>query len=298
MIGLRGEFYLRVVDAKTGNTRAERRFQNVITNVGLEQFAKGNPGGGAMQIAVGTGTGAPDVMDTALSNQLARINVGSQGTSNPVAPLYEYSASIGGRFAAGAISNTITEIGVFYYSGVMWCRQLILDEQGNPSSLTVLSNEYLDATYTLWYYPPLQDKTFSFVMNGVTYNCVSRCALLPRYGNFSLSFINAGASFQMQSAYATQELGAVTSYPSGTAYGSPVTSDFSHGGASAPYTWNGSVTLALNNFNVPDGGIGSILVSHRGSMPASQISFTPKLPKSATVEMTLSFSQTIGRYTP
>lgn len=297
MIGLRGEFYLKVVDAKTGNTRAERHFQNVITNAGLEHFAKGAPGGRTQQIAVGTGTTVPDVMDTALSNELARIAVSAIGTSNPVAPLYEYSASIGGRFAAGAISNTITEIGVFYTSGLMWCRQLILDEQGNPSSLTVLPNEYLDVTYTLWYYPPLQDKTFSFEMNGVTYNCVSRCTQLPAYSNVLLSYVVSAAGFVLSSAYATQELGAVTSYPSGAYYGYSVGSDFTHGGASAPYSWFGSVTLALNNFNVP-GGIGSIVVKHSASLPASQISFTPKLPKSETVEMTLSFSQTVGRYIP
>lgn len=297
-LGLRGEFTLRVIDARTGNVRAERHFQNLITNVGLETFAK-SQAPGLFYCSVGKGTNTPSVIDTALSNVVASQNMSDSGTTSPVAPNYEYSASRSCRFAAGAISDTITEIGIFYTNAnTLWCRQLILDEYGNPSSLTVLPNEYLDVVYTLWYYPPLQDRAFQFQMNGVTYSCVSRCCYLPRFSNYMLSFVTLGSDFQFRAAYETQTLGDITSGPAGTEYSALKSStNYTWGGNEAPYSWKATVSLGLGEAN-PPGGIGSAVIYHRASMPASQISFTPKLPKDSNTEMALLFSQTIGRYEP
>lgn len=293
-IGIAGYFHLVKRDAQTGNIKQELRFPNLITNLGLETFAKGT--GGAWYCAVGKGTAAPNVQDTSLTNEVARRNLANAGTTNPVAPDYAYSASSSCRFAAGIISTTITEIGIFSAGGsILWSRQIIVDENNVPVALTVLPNEYLDVTYTLWYYPPLQDWSGSFVMQGVTYNYTARSTRLP-FMFYSPAFVTSGAAFQNNGAYETQTLGDITSAPAGTGYGdNGIISNYTWGGAGEPFTWYGTINIGLNQLNVP-GGIGSIVMNHRTSMPAAQFSFTPKLPKDSNTTMTLTFSRSVARY--
>ena len=72
--GIGGEFHLKVVDASTGRVREERRFDNLILDSGLKNFARGNPGGGGMRCEVGTGTKVPEVSDTGLVTKIAQVN--------------------------------------------------------------------------------------------------------------------------------------------------------------------------------------------------------------------------------
>lgn len=178
----------------------------------------------------------------------------------------------------------------------LWCRQRILDEHGNPSSISVLPNEYLDVTYTLYYYPNLSDLSFTFEMDGVTYTCISRHARAPRTAS------NMGEDHckyrvhQIIGAYATQQLGAITGEPSGVpeegvAIGSLMPYD-----AGNRFTRSDIVELGLTSWNV-SGGIGSLLVGDFYGLFYRQISFTPKLPKDANTVIRLVFSDTVSRYT-
>lgn len=296
MTKVAGHFHLRVVNAETGAVRQEREFDNLVTDIGLEYYARGWPNTD-FSCVVGSGTNEPNVQDTTLGNIIAKTGISLTTGAIGGAPDYVRSQKLSGRFAAGAISGTITEIGVVHsILNILWCRQLILDEQGNPTSLTVLDNEFLDVTYTLYTYPNLQDKTFLFVMDGVTYNCTSRLALAARSG-YAVSgsfFINIYLA-QLQNVFSTQQLGDITGQPGGTSVAAGIIASSLPWDASAPHSRESSLTMALNQANV-QGGIGSMLLVDREGPFYHQISFNPVLPKDNTVKMTLIFSDTVSRY--
>lgn len=289
-----GQFHLRVINANTGNVRHELIFNNLVVNIGLEYYARGWPNNTYFSCVVGTGTNVPDVSDTTLGNRIAKTNLAYSSTTITGAPYYARQQKFTGRFNAGAISNTITEIGVVGRdTDIMWCRQLILDEQGNPSTVTVLPNEYLDVTYTLYTYPNLQDKVFSLNMDGVTYNCVSRLALAAR--NFTSGQVMNISPVQGQNVFSTQTLGGITGQPTGTNVGFGTLASNLAWDAAYPYSRSCSLTLGLNVGNV-SGGIGSMLIADRSGWFYHQISFDPVLPKDNTVQMTLIFSDTVSMY--
>ena len=53
-------------------------------------------------------------------------------------------------------------------------RALILDGGGSPTTLTILSDETLDVTYTIRVYPPTTDVTGSITLDGVSYGYTIR----------------------------------------------------------------------------------------------------------------------------
>ena len=180
-----GHFDLRVYDANTGALTKSRSFPNLITNQGLASYCGKSPSFYRSRICVGNGTAAPSPENTELSNYIAvsSVNLGAGtfngGSGNYGAPDYISWTKGTVRFAAGTFNGTtLTEIGVTNESAShpVFSRALILDEQGLPSAIVVLANEYLDVTYTLFYHPDLTDSEFTFVMNGEKYRCVARAA--------------------------------------------------------------------------------------------------------------------------
>lgn len=297
--GISGEFHLKVVDSLSGKVTKERKFKNLILNSGLVQWAKGNPGGGAMQCNVGVGTTPPLVTDTSLQSQIAVTNFENRVTTTiPEAPTYRISKKSTCRFAAGAISNTITEIGVRYASAgnAQLCRQLILNESGEVSALAVLPNEYLDVTYVLWYYPNIEDILFSFVMDGVTYNCTSRLSDATRAHVADSTSVWQATTIIVKDCYAIQTLGDITQKPQGVSVSGSAMSTMLAYDDSKPYSWQSSVTLGLSAYNTGS-GIGSLYLEDYSGLFARQINFSPVLPKDANTELTLVFADSIGRYT-
>lgn len=293
MTQIAGRFFIRVINAETGHIRKELEFDNLVTDIGLEYYARGWPNTTFFMCAVGNGTNAPDPSNTTLGNQIARTLLSSNGAGAGGPPSYSRWFRLSGRFNAGAISNTITEIGIVHRdNNVLWCRQLILDEQGNPTSLVVLPNEFLDVSYTLHTYPNLQDRVFSFVLGGVTYNCIAR---LARAGVGPNTVVMNILPVQGQTVYSTQTLGDITSSPAGENVAFSTIANLTSWDSATPYTRNCTLTLALGTGNV-SGGIGSMLVLDRLGYFYHQISFTPVLPKDATTTITLVFSNTVSRY--
>lgn len=305
---IRGEFLLSVVNAETGAIRLQRKFDNMITDNGLK-YAMNYTGGNGGYFAVSNGNTPPSASDITMSGSM-NIRTGDVGLiGNAVSlgsPTYGFKVSKSARYAAGAINATISEIG-FFNAGGLWSRQLILDDQGNPSTITVLQNEYLDVTYTLYMYPNLNDLHFQFVMNGQTYTCVSRIAKAASAGatafvnNFSYSGVCIpGYQTGGGGALETQTLGSITGQPAGQVYNAnygTISTRAEPYDTSEPFSRKYRLDVALNNLNVP-GGIGSILICDQGNLAHwwHQISFAPKLPKDENTTMTLIFSDTISRY--
>jgi hypothetical protein len=156
-------------------------FDNLITTFGI---TLDNAGGfwRPTYCALGTGTTAPAASNLQLeqpvldgSGQLAWTYVNWNGTPTPIQETtfpYEYKISAVANFTPGIVSGNLTEIGLYQgdpQTGEMkvFSRALIKDTNGNPTTLTVANDEYLDVYYYLkTSFSPI-NQPFSININGV-----------------------------------------------------------------------------------------------------------------------------------
>lgn len=317
---LSGHFNIRKYNAETGQLVEERDFDNLITNFGLQEFCKGRffifP-----TCCVGTGTTEPLPTDTTLENFLAEASTGFWGAqfstesfNTPQPPDYISTLTATARFNAGTFDgDNITEVGVSKKSNnvhMVWSRALILDSQGRPSAITVLSNEYLDVRYTLSFHPVLTDQFFTFVMDGITYSCVSRYAHAAtnvwRHEGYGEPL--ARGKIGLIYAYSSDTLGEITGEPVYTASSqrsdnlTDINSTDVPWVSATPYSYFTTQTLPLGRGNLAE-GIGALLVGPTskyvgGISSRTQITISPRIMKDADTTITFTFGQTIGRWEP
>lgn len=294
-LNLRGEFTLRV---RQGDAvvREVGPFSNLITDIGLSALKSlGNPN---RFCYVGTGTAIPAETDTTMSSYLATSN--STGGSTRVAPSSPAFVAQEIRtftFNAGTISGNITEVGVGWNSSPvnsLWSRELIVDSEGNPITLTVLPTEILDVVYTRTLAVPQTDTTGSFIINSITYNYVMRAA------NAGSWKIGADYPYSVKGPSIStlrgpgSVLGAITGSISGG------TSGASSSPSGLPYgtlTANARTNMGLTVANV--GGITTALIVNYDSQTDItyfyQMSITPAIPKTSLSTLTIDMAITWGR---
>lgn len=133
---------------------------NIVVNNYLNNLASGSGNtNGFGSVAVGTGTTEPAATDSALVNQLASTNNGVDSTEfNQISTVPYYSSSTYTfLFNIGAVSGNLTEVAAFTFTGGIASRALFRDEFGDPTSVTVLSDEQLRITYEMRLAIPDQD---------------------------------------------------------------------------------------------------------------------------------------------
>ena len=161
-------------------TKSTGWFHNLLTDVGLDAFVGGYSGQSSEMThncEVGTGTVAPTFADTALTNKIASVTAGASTSATYVAgstPYYTITYTY--TFGTGVAAGNLSEIGIRTIYGPLLSRALILDENANPTTITVLSDEILIVTYELRQYIDTSDTAYSFPINGVTYSGVYRWA--------------------------------------------------------------------------------------------------------------------------
>ena len=187
-----GGFYrCKVHKAKSGTLVKDTGwFPNVITNTGLGYyyteplFGAFDSRGAIINImAVGSGSGSPAVTDTALFSQVAAVSAGTSGGGSGWAGFTAtgFTAASGPNpafwwaqcqylFPTGVAAGNLTEIGACpggeSPAGGLYSHALIVDSSGNPTTITVLSDEVLTVTYQINYYINTADTSFSFNLNG------------------------------------------------------------------------------------------------------------------------------------
>lgn len=175
-----GRYTFEVVNKHTGHVR---KLTEKADNLLLESFFReavseiGN-GGWMSNIVVGTGSTPPVVTDTTLEGFIASTSTSQGGqisniVNSTVYPRY-VTRAIKKRFNGAAIANTpLSEVGVAITPSIgtnanathpLASRALIVDALGNPTSITVLADEFLDVTYELTTYA-LDGVTGSFNIN-------------------------------------------------------------------------------------------------------------------------------------
>lgn len=148
-------------------------FDNLITNTGMNRIGEVTTNTTSSSTAfntlcgrfvVGSGSAEPQFTDTALQNPVAFASSNSvlvSASSNYDRGWYEITVQH--QFGQGQAAGNLSEIGIQHTStsGPLWSRALILDGQGNPTTITVLPDDFLTCYYTLRIMIPKEDVVFN-----------------------------------------------------------------------------------------------------------------------------------------
>lgn len=293
--GLEGHFRMVRRKADTGEVVGDTGwFPNLITNVGLNQLGTGEPWSGGC--VVGTGNATPLPTDTTLQAFRARTITRTGIQEYPYSTTSPYwSGSVRGwRFAEGAAAGNLTEVGVTWLTQTnpaVFSRALIKDALGNPTTLTVLSNEVLDVFYELRVYMQEID-TLSPPINllGTNHVFTMRAGNIAGGGQYLPVTAGFASVFNFVSAYAAP-IAANTSLPSGaSAAGSVAGQTYIEGSLQKTFV----ISFPLTQGNIAGGAPHQsyLLNSNAGGALQYQIGISPPFAKNNT--KSLNFAVTIS----
>ena len=304
--------YLLIRRGPNGEVRGESEAgesPNLITNIGLDRMAANKDF--TNQCYVGGSSSTPLFTDTQLGTLTATTSSATvkRGVLG-VLPYYAWMEKTY-RFDAGAAAGNLSEVGVGWAaSGGLFSRALILDPNGNPTSITVLPDETLDVVYIYRLYPKLSDTTGSFVLTGSAggeYDFVFRACNAGNPTNSGGTFEGwgvcdpSGLPFRMDEFLTTVSgsgggrgftggLGPTTGIPSGDIIASGTVSIVAEPYVAGSHQSVLAITLGLSSWN------GLLRTMVRGIGPAAyQIEFNPPIPKTPDDELTLRIAHSWGR---
>ena len=223
-------------------------FPNLITDGGLDRYGTTNDWLGWCQ--VGSGSATPAFLDTALASRIAGTSnvAGAQTTgAQASSPYYTWRRKTF-RFAAGLAAGNISEVGVGWSEvGNLFSRALVLDAQGNPTTITVLADEVLDVTYEFRCYAPASDTSGTITLDGANYDWLARAANVTSTDEFAGWLVPRSAALNPE-GLATHlafegGIGAITSAPGGASVGGLGTSDAAYSIGS--HSRQGTITCGL-----------------------------------------------------
>jgi hypothetical protein len=301
---LSGFYNLIVRDGATLEAKRESGwFPNLITDIGLNRIGSG---GIATHGLVGSGSAAPSFTDSAMNSFVAAAaNDGSgadalNGAQSTTAPYYGWHRR-SYRFPMGVAAGNLSEVGVGWHNGSgysAFARTLIKDINGDPTTMTVLSDEVLDVVYELRLYPPATDSNFTFNIGGVTHSVVRRAAIINDANAWTPKpLFNAGlASNGYKMRLWSGAIGTIFQLPAGSVGESETTVRQSYSNNSLVMQYVSLWGLAFGNV----GGANSIDISpqiNSGGVGHYQMSVSPTIAKDATKTLALTFELTWARKT-
>lgn len=203
-IGMEGYYGLKRINKFSGKVVQEiKPFQNLVLNQGLTNYMFPSTqlnGAWAGILFVGTGNTTPQVTDTQLQATVTSSYYNHVQTNGYVAsaspnPAYWYSRN-SFTFPTGAAAGNLSEIGAApdwasNPATALSSRALIVDSNGNPTTITVLSDEILTATYEIRYYLDTTDHSFSVNLNGAPITGIYRlCNITNAPGQLQFNLRN------------------------------------------------------------------------------------------------------------
>lgn len=297
-IGVKGIIKMEV-RRPDGSLKQSLEFENLITNAGLDRLFTNSD---FMQyVFVGSGSTPPTTSDTKMESAVANLARGTASATSDGSPTYGVNLINTYAFGQGAAAGNLTEIGLSYTnlsSYILNTRALIVDGLGNPTTITVLSDEYLTVTYTLKLIPNVSDVVQVFNIGGIDYTCTLRPANVSTTTNGSTtsslitSWFAGGCSAFAPSQFgyiSTAALADITSVPSQT---SAINATGSSVGSYVSGTYYRDFTIVWN----PGSGtmnVNSCRINLYG--PIYQIGFSPALPKTTSNALTITLRVTASR---
>lgn len=136
-------------------TRETEWFKNIVLDTGLNQMGIGT---WLDRVRVGSGNSVPVVSQTQLDSTIASTNTLLSGSSSVLKQTttlpYYIAAKRTYRFSEGVAAGNVSEVGCGWGTGSdLWNRALVKDLNGDPTTITVLSDEFLDVIVEVRYYP-------------------------------------------------------------------------------------------------------------------------------------------------
>ncbi len=198
-----GQFHI-LVKSPDGSTR-EYEFDNLITNNGLNKIGRNVL---PTRLLAGSGNTAPTFTDTQMQALLASSTVKSDAGAWTVVSTVETATNphyITWSYAFVFPKNTAVgiwaELGSGWGTTDLFSRALIKDAEGNPITLTVVTDEEVTVTYSVRaYLPYIASSTTvnTITMNGTEYTLTSRPCLAQTtsllgqsiFGTFSTGSVN------------------------------------------------------------------------------------------------------------
>lgn len=294
--GIEGFFTIEALTVDEKGVEISRRtlagpFKNLITNAGMDALMTNGSLDTMNWCSVGSGNTTPAFTDSSLVSRITTtltIAVADVSGVNSVSPYYCYYRRTY-QFAAGTAAGNLSEVGVGWApNGTnLSARALIVDTNGNPTTITVLPTEILNVTYERRLsYATEADVTSNVTISGTTYTIIGRPAALPNNLN-NLSFVlrsGFASSIVFDTTFSAQAIAAVSSPPNGGT--NPCAPTFGAYVAGS-FTNTFSVSLDVNSGNY--GGLASCFLGDSGYY---QFGFTPAIPKTNlnTLQLTFSFS--------
>lgn len=279
-------------------------FDNLITNTGLNRIGEVDTGVSSItafnylcgRFVVGAGSAEPQFTDTALQSPIAFASRDVELVSE--SSNYErgwYEITVKHQFGQGQAVGNLSEIGIQRdsASGPLWSRALILDRQGNPTTITVLPDDYLTCYYTLRIMIPKEDAVFNINVDydedGIVPTVVTGRPLNANSSNsrggWGLSTVITGGTAPLIQFYTGGLADPTASQPLGSWVAST-----SSGLSAIPYVTNSferyvTRTFGLNDFNSQE--LRTAVID--ALMGSWQIEFNPPLQKNNTQIMQVTF---------
>jgi len=288
-------------------------FDNLITNTGMNRVGEvtTNQINNAQSFSllcgrfvVGSGSATPQFTDTALQNPVAFASsdvVLDNESSNYDRGWFEMT--VRHQFGQGQATGNLSEIGIQHtsMSGPLWSRALILDGQGNPTTITVLPGDFLTCYYTLRIMIPKVDAVFNIdvdydedgiVPTVVTGRPLNANSSVPSQGWGLQTAAISGSGSRAGLQFYTGGLAAPTAINPLGSVATSVTGDFS----TIPYVADSferyvTRTNGLNEHNSQELRTAKLYAL----MGAWQIEFDPPLQKDNTQTMQMTFGYSWAR---
>lgn len=285
---LAGRFHIKAVNKDGSERILADWFDNLILDSGLNRVGSG---GVFIGVAVGTGTTTPAVTQTALVNQVAYTSTqtGTDVSGSDVSGGFMYLRRTY-RFGAGSAAGNLTEVGAGWASGQMFSRTLIKDGGGNPTTITVLSDEYLDVTYEIRIYWPTTDSVATINISGTNYTVTCRADIVGSWNGSSggiLAFAGGGVTNAKPSdpmVYNATSIGDIQTAATGTFLGYFYDQTFDTAYANNSYKRTIKQVISLNavtsSFN---------LIRVYTTIGMHKIHFNPSIPKTNANIFTFKF---------
>ncbi|AUZ05261.2 hypothetical protein ADP71_17340 [Vitreoscilla sp. C1] len=301
-----GRFKLEVYKQSTGElVKQTDWFNNIVLNQGLNLAFNKNIFSG---VAVGTGNSTPVVTQTDLDSRFAATTtaVGSDIKTIIDADVPYASLIKQFRFNAGVFNDQVlTEVGITTNEtgALLFNRALILDANGQPSSIQIKSDEYLDVKVELRMYVSKTPTTGSFnltdknnhLIRSHSYQCLPSKINTSIFYSLSSGF-SSGNGFGLQAYPNSMSTNIFTGYPSGSTIFSTSNTSVSKTYLSYvndSYSARFRIVVPLSLGNAA--AIKSFLLETY--MIAFQFQLDETIQKTADEIFTIFFSVSWGRYT-
>lgn len=304
-VGVGGFFHIEKRKAESGLITGVWDFHNNVTDAGLDLMATAPTFAYGFAYPynackVGTGNTAPSNSDTSLVSPIASAGAtdgaDGSGTQSYVAGPPAYWQMVRTyQFGTGVAAGNIAELGIYCSqdgTGTLFCRELVRDGAGNPTTITVLSDEILIVTYTLRFYLDTTDYAGSVTIGGTAYAYTRRMMDIDTVPSINTA-LRQNSNGNAVNCYAYNgSMGTVTTAPSGSSVGRSMSLSAYSPGSKSLVT---SVTFGVNDANWSPG---ITVLSVQSCFHKYQFGFGTAIPKTVGQQLTVRFTLSWDRYAP